>query len=246
MKDTTDKMLLIDGDMLVYKAACAAEEEIRWDDDTWTLQTNMSDVKEIFEIQIEAISKALKSSVLTIFFSPSHTFRHDMCPSYKGNRKDVRKPLGLKEIKEWVSNTYDSKTYPNIEADDAIGIWVTENPDDRIAVSGDKDFNTLPCTWYNHLKDELKTTSIEEADRFHLVQSLTGDTTDGFSGLKGVGPATADKILKKGGAIWKTVVEAYESKGFGEYEALLTARLARILRTGEYNFFNNEVKLWNP
>ena len=239
-------MLLIDGDMIIYKAACAAEEEIRWDDETWTLQTNMNGAKSLVDVQLESISKALKSDKLKIFFSPSRTFRHDIWPAYKSNRKDKRKPLGLSELREWVSDNYDSERYTNIEADDAIGIWATEDPENRIAVSGDKDFNTLPCTWYNHLKKELKTVTPEEADHFHLVQSLTGDTTDGFAGLKGCGPATAEKILKKGGDLWQTVVEAYKAKGFAEYEALMTARLARILRHGDYDFDTSTVTLWKP
>lgn len=244
--NTSNKLLLIDGDMIIYKAACAAEEEIRWDDETWTLQTNMNDAKEIVETQIKSIIKALNSSLIKVFFSPSRTFRHNLWPAYKSNRKDKRKPLGLRELREWVSEKYDAVCYENIEADDAIGIWVTEDPENRIAVSGDKDFGTLPCTWYNHLNEELKTTNEKDANHFHLVQSLTGDTTDGFSGLKGIGPATAEKILKKGGDLWQTVVDAYKSKGSTEEEALLTARLARILRSGDYDFSNNTVTLWNP
>ena len=67
---TSNKLLLIDGDMIIYKAACAAEEEIRWDDETWTLQTNMNDAKEIVETQITSIIKALNSSLIKVFFSP--------------------------------------------------------------------------------------------------------------------------------------------------------------------------------
>ena len=232
--------------MIIHKAACAAEEEIRWDDETWTLQTNMNDAKEIVETQIKSIANALNSSFIRGFFSPSRTFRHDLWPAYKSNRKDKRKPLGLRELREWASKKYDTFCYENIEADDAIGILVTESPEERIAVSGDKDFRTLPCTWYDHLKEKLTTTSEKEADHFHLVQSLMGDTTDGFSGLKGVGPATAEKILKKGGDLWQTVVDTYKSKGATEEEALLTARLARILRSGDYDFSNSTVTLWNP
>ena len=73
-----------------------------------------------------------------------------------------------------------------------------------------------------------------------------GDTTDGFSGLKGCGPMTAKKLLEKNGATWKTVVDAYEAKGFTADDALMTARLARILQHGDYDFDTNEVTLWNP
>ena len=238
--------LVIDADMVVFKAAAAAEQEIRWDDDTWTLQTNVQDAKTIITQQLEAIMSDLVSTDIVMVFSPKRTFRHDIWPEYKANRKGKRKPLGLGELREWVTDTYITLAYDNIEADDAIGMLVTEAPEKRIAVSGDKDFGTLPITWYNNLKKELKTTTLEEADRFHLLQSLMGDTADGFAGLKGCGPKTAEKILDKGGATWETVVKAYESKGATEEDALMTARLARILRNGEYEYATGEVSLWTP
>ena len=246
MKETKNKLLLIDGDMLLYKAACAAEQEMRWDDNTWTLQTNMVEAKAEADRNIDTISKALKSKKIKVFFSPSRTFRHDMWPAYKANRKDKRKPLGIGELRDWMMKEYDSVMYPRIEADDAIGIWATEDPKNRVAVSGDKDFGTLPIHWYNHLKDVLRIVTEEEADHFHLVQSLMGDTTDGFGGLKGCGPMTAKKLLEKNGATWQTVVDAYEAKGFTADDALMTARLARILRHGDYDLETNEVTLWNP
>jgi len=55
------------------------------------------------------------------------------------------------------------------------------------------------------------------------------------------------KLLDKHGATWSTVVDAYESKGQTEEEALLNARLSYILRNpNEYNEKEGEIKLWNP
>ena len=246
MKETKNKLLLIDGDIILYKAASAAEQETRWDDDTWTLQTNMAEAKAEADRNIDSIQKALKSKNIKVFFSPSRTFRHDLWPAYKSNRKGKRKPLGLGELKEWMGAEYDSVSYPNIEADDAIGIWATEDPDNRVAVSIDKDFATLPVTIYNPDKDTLRTISKEDADHFHLVQSLMGDSTDGFAGIKGCGPMTAKKLLEKNGATWSTVVEAYKAKGLTEDDALITARLARILQHGDYDTNTHEVTLWTP
>jgi len=42
------------------------------------------------------------------------------------------------------------------------------------------------------------------------------------------------------------VVAAYNKKGLSEEVALENARLARILRNGEYDTDTGEVKLWNP
>ena len=246
MKETKNKLLLIDGDIILYKSASAAEQEMRWDDDTWTLQTNMVEAKAEVDRHITSITKALSSKNIKVFFSPSRTFRHQLCSTYKENRKGKRKPLGMSELKEWMMKEYDSELYPSIEADDAIGIWATEDPKNRVAVSIDKDFATLPITLYNPDKDVLRVISKEEADHFHLVQSLMGDSTDGFGGLKGCGPMTAKKLLEKNGATWQTVVDAYEAKGFTKDDALLTARLSHILQDGDYDFDTCEVTLWTP
>ena len=42
------------------------------------------------------------------------------------------------------------------------------------------------------------------------------------------------------------VLAAYEKAGLGPDYALTMARLARILREGEYDFDKEEVKLWIP
>jgi DNA polymerase-1 len=132
----------------------------------------------------------------------------------------------------------------NMEADDLIGIMCTQAPKTTIALSGDKDFATLPITWYNFLRDELVTLTKEEANKNHLIQTLMGDATDGYQGLKGVGPKTAVKLLDKHGWDWEAIVKIYESKDMTEEDALLTARLAYILRTE--NFKDGKIILWQP
>ena len=75
---------------------------------------------------------------------------------------------------------------------------------------------------------------------------MAGDSTDGYGGVPGVGLITAQKLLDKHGESWETVVDVYESKGLTADDALLTARLARILRHNEYDRETQEIKLWTP
>ena len=64
--------------------------------------------------------------------------------------------------------------------------------------------------------------SEEDADYFHMMQTLTGDTTDGYPGCPSVGKVTAEKILKdhKGNfeAMWEAVVKRYEMMNLKELE----------------------------
>ena len=238
------KTLYIDGDMLAYRAAFSNEVETKWDDDVWTLHTDVRACLAYIDDFIASLLSKFKTDYYYVVFSPKTNFRYDLFPSYKGNRKNKRKPLALGEIIQQVKDRHLYRQQENIEADDLIGILCTKDPEDTIAVSGDKDFGTLPVTWYNFLRDELVTRTAEEAQKNHLIQTLMGDATDGYAGLKGVGPKTAVKLLDKHGWDWEGVVAIYESKGSTEDEALLTARLAYILQHTDYN--EGEITLWTP
>lgn len=240
------KTAIIDGDMIVYRAAFGSETEIKWDDDIFTLHMNLNDALLRVHEAVEIILKKLDTSEYHMAFSDSPTFRNELEPNYKANRKLKRKPLGLKQLIEDSFRTHNGVKFPALEADDLIGILCTENKD-YIAVSGDKDFGTLPCRWYNFLKDEMHDTTEQEANNWHLIQTLAGDSVDGYAGCKGIGVITAKKLLDKKGYTWKSVVDIYKSKDLTEADALLTARLAYILRNEDYDIKTHTIKkLWKP
>ena len=66
---------------------------------------------------------------------------------------------------------------------------------------------------------------------------LTGDATDGYKGLPGCGPKGAIKVLGEPptgdysdiASAWEWVVGAYARKGLTEDDAIVQARVARIL-----------------
>jgi DNA polymerase-1 len=148
---------------------------------------------------------------------------------------------------------------PGLEGDDVAGIIMTSKvivPGTKILVSIDKDMKSIPGLLFipGKLQEPVEI-SEHDADYWHLCQTLSGDRTDGYSGCPGVGPAKAEKII--GGvyavrdmgvaAVWRErVVPAFEAAGLGEEEALLQARLARILRASDYDFARREPKLWEP
>lgn len=237
---------VIDGDMLAYRTGFSCEVETDWGNDIWTLHTNLAEMKSEVHKFVDSLTEKLGVDDVSIVFSPKTNFRYRLMPSYKSNRKGKRKPMGITPLKYWIHQQYEGVTAEDMEADDLIGIICTRDPDNTIAVSGDKDFGTLPITWYNHLKDEMVTTTEEQAKYNHLVQTLAGDPVDGYSGVKGVGVKTAKKLLDKGNADWDTVLAAYDKADMTEEEALLNARLAYILHDKDYNQETKEITLWQP
>lgn len=244
--------LLIDGDILAYKAATSAEHEIRWDENLWTLHSDLRDAQRIFYEQMDAIDEALESKRKIIALSPKLNYRYRIWPDYKANRKDKRRPMCLDALKEWIGTEYETWTRPDIEADDILGILATSPyivKGFKIIVSVDKDFKGVPCKFFNLNTGELKEITEQEADRWHMQQTLMGDSCDGYSGCPKVGPVAAQKILTDAQTyedMWPLVVAAYEKQGLGEEYALVMARLARICRRDDYDFKKKEVILWNP
>ena len=188
-----------------------------------------------------------KSDVV-MCFTEYPTFRHQIFSDYKANRKNKRKPLALYAMVEQIKQRYESVSYTGLEGDDVLGLLATSkrysNP---IVVSPDKDMKTVPCTLI--ASDDMELITKKKADRHWMIQSLTGDSTDNFKGLIGCGPVTADKILGDAKTLpdmWDKVVEAYEKKKQTFADAILTARLSRILREGDFNYKTKEVELWTP
>ena len=130
-----------------------------------------------------------------------------------------------------------------LEADDAMGIYATNNPG-NIIVSPDKDMRQIPGKLY----DLKETVTIGELDghRWHYIQTLAGDQTDGYGGVPGIGVKRAVALFEEEGYTWETVVKAFKSKGLGEEDALMNARLAKILTCKDYDAINRQVIPWTP
>jgi DNA polymerase-1 len=246
MNTEKKRTAVIDGDMIVYRAGFSSEREIKWSDDIWTLQSSEKEMKIIINDLVDYILEQTEAVEYLMAFSSDKSFRYDIFPEYKANRKAKRKPLGIKDITNWAFKTHNGIRWDNLEADDVAGILCSNNPK-MVAVSGDKDFGTLPCEWFNFLTATTSYTTEEEANYNHLCQAISGDTVDGFSGAKGIGSIGAKRFLDKHGATWQTVVDAYNSKGQTVTDALLNARLSYILRDSkEYNQKEGKIRLWKP
>jgi DNA polymerase-1 len=235
--------LYLDGDIIAYQAATAAETPIDWGDGMWTLHAFEPEVFKIMDAFILKLKEESGIDKAVAVISDKKNYRKDVAPYYKENRKSVRRPMLLARAKEYLSEKYDGIVWPNLEADDVLGILGTSE-DDAVIWSLDKDLMTIPTS--HLIEGEVIQVTEEEADYKFFHQTLTGDTVDNYKGCPKVGPKTADKILKDSPNYWNSVVDAFEKAGLNEAMALENARLARILRTGEYNLETNEVSLWEP
>ena len=240
--------LLIDGDLILYRATSAVEVDWRIDEDNHILFSNAAEAFDLFVQQIDKLKDTLGTDSVVIAFTKGQSFRTSIYTSYKAPRMGNRKPLAFADVRERVEATYRTLIHPGLEADDVLGIWATRgtfiNP---IIVSEDKDLKTIPGKLYR--QNELVELSEEEANYNFMFQTLTGDVTDGYPGCPKIGPKTAEKLLgetRKLDEMWAKVVATYEHNGLSEDDAIVQARMARILRASDWDDKLKEPILWTP
>jgi DNA polymerase-1 len=231
--------LLIDADYIVYKACASAEYDIDWGEDVIMVASKFSEAYKNVERELEKIKSNFFDSNLILFFSDSINFRKTVAPNYKGHR-NRKKPVGYMRVVNKLFDNYECRRIPELEADDALGIYATSN-DDCIIVSPDKDMKQIPGTLFN--MEETFTIDKESGWQWFLIQTLSGDSTDGYSGAPGFGIKTSQKFFAEYGYSWNSVVKAFELKNLTEEDALMNARLAKILTADDYD---NGPILFNP
>lgn len=248
------RVLLIDGDILAYMFASASEQNIDWGDGVVTCSANLDTAKQNLDEHIDGLLKELKAKEYVIALSdPDANFRKAIFPAYKSHRKDVRQPIIRRALEDYLVENHHAKRKPTLEGDDVLGILAT-NPKlhagyEKIVVSDDKDMQTIPCTL--HRLGQTRKIEEHSADYFHMLQTLTGDTTDGYPGCPNVGPVKAAAVLRDRPeegpeVVWSLVVAAYVKRGLTEADALVQARCARILRHEDYDYKRKAPRLWTP
>lgn len=187
---------LIDADIIAYQAALAAQKAIRWDDAIWTLHADEGEAERTFDGMVEKIKEAVDADEVILVVTEGDNWRYEILPTYKQNRDPTKKPILLSHLR---ARAVSQGAYlrPPLEGDDCIGILQTlpKNVGKTITCSLDKDFKTIPGRHYNFKKNAFFEITEAEADYWHMYQTLTGDTTDGYIGCPGIGPETAAELL---------------------------------------------------
>ena len=235
--------LLIDCDFVVYKCCAAAETEIDFGDDVIVVTSSFKEAYSCVKRELKRIENKFGSfDEMILFFSDSKNFRKDIQKNYKGHR-NRKKPCAYRRVIKKLTEEYSVIRMPTLEADDAMGIYATKHTG-NIIVSPDKDMRQIPGMLWNF--EESTLIKPEEGAKWHLIQAMAGDNTDGYAGVPGIGVKRAVALFEEKGYSWKTVVEAFKEKGLSEDIALENARLARILTNEDYDDEKMEPILWSP
>lgn len=101
---------LIDADSLLYQSS----------------KENIEDSIRIIEEKIYNILIKTSCDYYCLFLSSKNTFRHNVYPEYKANRKKYKSPLKwVKTLREYLIEKYNAQTMNNVEADDLVSYYYT-------------------------------------------------------------------------------------------------------------------------
>jgi hypothetical protein len=172
---------------------------------------DQEDMTIVPEIESETLHIALSNArnyILTIlkmsgahrpigFFTGPNNFRLGLASilPYKGNRDEAHKPIYYSEIKEYLTNNWESEIIMSAEADDgmSMGQWPLYEEHSTIICTNDKDLNMVPgWRYWPNKKRKALITPLEGCRSFYK-QLLSGDTTDNIPGLYKI---TGRKVFK--------------------------------------------------
>ncbi len=252
------RLAIIDAEIFCYQAIMESLVEKEVDDDQWTWHIDAKETLSTIVARIQETADFVRAEQIVLCFGSKSNWRKRIMPEYKKHRAH-KKPLGYWSIVASLQEMYFSVSRPFLEADDVAGLIHTapslaflKLPElETVVVSEDKDYRTLPGLLYNPRaeKQELVKITRDQADREHMLQTLAGDSADGYKGCPGIGVVTGARALDAAGrgAWWVTVERLFgNAQTTTEADALLNARVARILRHGEYDWESGEMTLWTP
>ncbi|GIO16632.1 DNA polymerase [Cohnella xylanilytica] len=250
MGDDKQKVLLIDGNSIVYRAFYAMPPLTN----SSGLHTNA--VFGFTTMLLKVLEEEKPTHLLVAFDAGKATFRHEGYEDYKGGREKTPPELSeqfplLKEL--LASFSIQQFELGGYEADDIIGTLTRladEQGQTAVVVSGDKDMLQLASDRVTVLLTRKGVSEVERytpeeiASRYGLtpqqiidLKGLMGDSSDNIPGVPGVGEKTALKLLAEYGTVENVLEHMGEIKGkLGENirshheDARMSKRLATIFR----------------
>ena len=192
----------VDGDIVAYRMAASAEAK------SLSLSEAARNVDGMMEDVLQETLVFPENDDYEVFLTGKGNYRYDVATVavYKGNRSGKPKPEYLPAMREHLEDRWGAIVSEGEEADDLISKAVTAEGPTSCVASIDKDMLQLNCWHYNLVKRTMQYVEHFDGLSFFYQQILMGDSADNIIGIDGVGPKTAEKMLKD----CKTEEDLYE------------------------------------
>lgn len=186
--------ILIDGDILVYRAGFAVGDGPL----SHALQATKMMLNNIHNKMTDGNAQwdAYERKIyLTSEDKSNYRYDKAVTKPYKGNRS-ADKPQHYSEIRSYLVDQYHAEVVYGMEADDVLSIEACKDLEYSVIVTLDKDLDQTPGYHYNFVKDKFYVISRREAYENFCRAMLVGDPVDNIPGFEGVGPVKAKQAMK--------------------------------------------------
>jgi len=111
---------------------------------------DFSNCTNVVDYQIKSSLAGLGTKKYKAFIGRGDSFRVERSTllKYKGHRTSLLKPLYLKDVEEYLIDTYNAEIVTGIENDDRCVMECYKKPD-NILLAAEKDFYSCPVKYYN-------------------------------------------------------------------------------------------------
>lgn len=254
--DKRDRLLLLDGHSLAYRAFFALPVE----NFSTTDGQPTNAVYGFTSMLINVLRDEQPTHIAVAFDRSEPTFRHEQYVEYKAGRQKT--PDEFRSQVSLIFEVLDALRVPRLsaagfEADDVIAtlsVQATEAGMDTLIVTGDRDAFQLVNEHVTVLYPVRGVSELARMDpaavaakygvppeRYRELAALVGESSDNLPGVPGVGPKTAAKWLTKYGDLDTLVARVGEIKGKAGDN--LREHLAGVLRNQQINKLDTEVGL---
>ena len=205
---------------------------------------------------IESVVKKSKSDGYELHLSGHTNFRKKIAVTkpYKGNRTGD-KPFYYQKVRDYLTKELGAFVSDNEEADDTLSIAQTNDKDNTIICTIDKDLWIVPGAKYDFKREELSYVTDYDGIRHFQFQMLAGDQVDNIQGVPKIGPVKAKKILEDNEDIddaWIVIRDLYRSSyNYKSDDVML--EMGRLLwmrrkvgQMWELPLFTNELNMEEP
>ncbi|PIC62914.1 flap endonuclease [Sporosarcina sp. P13] len=217
MNENKPHILVVDGMALLFRSFFATAHSGQFFRNAFDVPTN--GVQGFARHTMSAISIFQPTHLAVCWDMGSKTFRNELFSDYKAHRPAPAPELVPQfDMAREVSEALGWKSYgiKNMEADDLIGSLVETWKDEAklTVVSGDKDLLqllkpevsiALTKKGFTQYDEYNEARFIEEYGitpaQFIDLKAFTGDSSDGYPGVKGIGPKTALKLIQQYGSV---------------------------------------------
>lgn len=214
-----ETLFLIDGSGFIFRAYHALPPLTRSDG------TPIGAVLGFTNMLVKILTDMQAHYLAVIFDAGRRTFRNDIYPSYKANRRETPEDLIPQfPLIRQVCQAFGVPLFEKegVEADDIIATYATQEKEREVMiVSSDKDLMQLVSNRVK-LYDPIKNKIIDAQgvyEKFEVtpsqvidVQALAGDSSDNIPGVPGIGIKTAATLIQEFGTLENLLEKAHTIK----------------------------------